>query len=383
MKIVHVSVGSLPAVFTAHGGAIQRRVGELARAQQRRGHEVVVVSPGERRGSITVDGIPVRLVACRTRGPIGHLEYQLRVVSRLLVRQMRPDIVHFHSEPEAGVLSAWLPATRVLTYDNFYFRRGRRSPLFGLYRRALGTFDVMLPCSEHCADASARYWQISRSSMRVVYNGVNLSQFRNDPERAALERTRLGLGGPVMLYVGRVCHQKGTDTLLRAWEIVRRSHPEAHLVVAGPVGQFGARGRRESTAAWEAAMHSAGVHYLGQVSDERLSGLLTMADVFAMPTAELEMFGMAAVEAQACGTPVVATDHGGLKETVPEGCGVRVPPGDAQALAAGVVTLLENDDLRMTMGRAARLHAQRYGWDRIAADLEVVYAAASRAGEEQ
>ena len=58
-----------------------------------------------------------------------------------------------------------------------------------------------------------------------------------------------------------------------------------------------------------------------------------MADVFVMPTRALEMFGMAAVEAQACGIPVVASDLGGLRETVPAACGARFPVGNADALA--------------------------------------------------
>ena len=113
-------------------------------------------------------------------------------------------------------------------------------------------------------------------------------------------------------------------------------------------------------------MARVGATYLGRLPERDLSGLLSMADLFAMPTVELEMQGMAALEAEACGTPVVASDHGGLREMVPESCGVRVPVGDSDALADAALSLLEHPDERERLGIAAREHAERYSWESIA-----------------
>jgi D-inositol-3-phosphate glycosyltransferase len=93
-----------------------------------------------------------------------------------------------------------------------------------------------------------------------------------------------------------------------------------------------------------------------------------------MPTRELEMFGMAAVEAQACGKPVVASDHGGLRETVPDTVGVRFPTGDAAALAARLEALLDRPGLLDTLAAGARENASRYDWPRIAQRCQEVYA---------
>jgi D-inositol-3-phosphate glycosyltransferase len=100
---------------------------------------------------------------------------------------------------------------------------------------------------------------------------------------------------------------------------------------------------------------------------------LSLADVFVMPTRRLEMFGMAAVEAEACGAPVVASDHGGLRETVPEGTGLRFAPGDSGALADRLLTLLGDPERRRRYANAAREHAARFAWDRVAADLDDAY----------
>jgi D-inositol-3-phosphate glycosyltransferase len=85
------------------------------------------------------------------------------------------------------------------------------------------------------------------------------------------------------------------------------------------------------------------------------------------------MFGMAAVEAQACGKPVVASDHGGLRETVPEAAGTRFRTGDATDLAAHLETLLDDSGLRASLGSGAIENAARYDWPRIAQRCHEVY----------
>ena len=85
---------------------------------------------------------------------------------------------------------------------------------------------------------------------------------------------------------------------------------------------------------------------------------------------------MAAVEAQACGVPVVASDHGGLQETVPTSCGARFAVGDPGALAYQIHRLLEDPDLRARCSAAAVENARRYSWDRLALELESHYAGA-------
>jgi glycosyltransferase involved in cell wall biosynthesis len=374
MRIVHVSVGALPPVFSSHGGAIQRRVAELAREQVRRGHVVDVFSPALRDGARHVEGISVTYVQCRLRQPWAHFEYQLRVLYRLAAKRgQRADVIHFHSEPEGALLTAGLATKRVLSYDNFYFRGGYARRLCRIYRRALKVFDVLLPCSEYCRRASAEYWGIDPARMTTCYNGVDTDVFRPDDNAGCAERQRLGVSRPVILYVGRICRQKGSDTLLAAYRRIRAKHPDTTLVLVGPFEQFDGHDLAAARA-WQESIAAAGAIHLGSVSDEQLPRLYNAADVFVMPTAELEMFGMAALEAEACGVPVVASDHGGLRETVPIECGARVPPGNAVALAEAVEALLADDARRLTCGAAARAHALRFAWPRVVADLDKIYA---------
>src|SRR5271165_5445536 len=239
MKIVHLSIGSWPPVFTMLGGAIQRRVAELSQAQQARGHDVVVFSPGEEDRRTEVNGVEVRYLSTRTRHPWRRLEYQIRALAEVRRSYRDADVLHFHSEPEGALLSRGLGALTMLSYDNYYFRGGRDSRLYPIYRKALRAFDLLLPCSAYCEQASASYWDLPSGLTRVLVNGVNTMQFHPDREAAEQERQRLKPRGKVIIYLGRVCRQKGTDTLLRAYQTLDGAAGETTLLIAGPIDQFG------------------------------------------------------------------------------------------------------------------------------------------------
>jgi glycosyltransferase involved in cell wall biosynthesis len=377
VRILHTSIGVPPPPFTDEGGAVQRRVAELAREQVRRGHDVTVLCPGGDNSSAEIDGVHVRYLHCRCPPPWAHLEFQARCIPAVVRRRRGLDLLHVHNEPEAGLASLPLRIPTVLSYDNFNVRGSRVSRLHPLYRRSLSSFDALLACSNYARDLSLEHWKVPGEIVHVLPNGVSLAQFSPNPESARAERA--AFSGPVVLYLGRVCRQKGVHTLLDAARRLPGLGIHADVVIAGPIGEFEARDQTAETREWEARIAAAGAHYLGRVPEERLAGLLTMADVFVMPTVELEMQGMAALEAQACGTPVVASDHGGLKETVPDTAGIRFTPGDDRELAEAVATMLTDSDARQAYSRAALEHARGLSWGRIVDRLSSIYEGARQA----
>ena len=371
MNISHISVSTLP-VLHRFGGAIERRIVEIAREQARRGHRVGVYSVGDTDDTREVDGVTYHFLKCRTRLPFKHLEFQYRVVREL--RKRSDDVLHFHSQPEGAWMSHAVGARKVLSYDFFQFRGGRQTPLYHLYKRALRSYDLLLPCSRYCLEESQSFWSFPTSKLRILHNGVNTRQFRPDPEAAARERAQLGIDKRVMLYVGRVCEQKGSDVLLRAARTLRERRRDVQLVIAGPIGQFGLR---DDPDGWVGRIAEVGGLYLGPVEEGRLNAIYNLADVFVMPTRVNEMFGMAAVEAQACGKPVVSSDSGGLKEVVPSSCGARVPVGDASRMADEVEKLLDDASLYAACSANARLNAATYDWARICDTCDDLYRVAS------
>jgi glycosyltransferase involved in cell wall biosynthesis len=259
----------------------------------------------------------------------------------------------------------------VLSYDHYFFRRGKATPLFFPIKKALQAFDYLLPVSQYCLKQSVDYWGIT-SPVQVLYNGVNVDQFRPSDDLSNVMRARLGLGtAPVLLYVGRVCEQKGTDTLLEAYSQLRRRHALLRLVIAGPAERFGNSGETTLTR----RIRESGGLYLGPVSELDLPAIYNMCNVFVMPTRSLEMFGMAALEAQACGKPVVCTLHGGLPEVISKDSGLFFAPGDADALTEQIDLLLSDATMREQMCVSARENSKRFEWKHLVRQLAEVYAA--------
>ena len=240
-----------------------------------------------------------------------------------------------------------------------------------MYRQALKEFDALLPVSAFCRSESTRYWELPLERARVLYNGVNVEQFHPDCEARQRMRMELGLGARlVVLYVGRICRQKGTDLLLEAYTKLRRQISEVMLLVAGPAERFAHQSGNSLT---EEIPRAGGI-YLGAVEEKKLAGLLNTCEIFVMPTRQHEMFGMAALEAQACGKPVVCSRHGGLPEVVTEQSARFFPTGDSGALAAEMESLLRSPEERQRMSTAARANAEKFSWQQIACDLDDIYA---------
>jgi len=157
---------------------------------------------------------------------------------------------------------------------------------------------------------------------------------------------------------------------ISAFDEVRLRVNGAQLVVVGPAGQFGTSGGSDLTE----SIRAVGGRWLGAVDESSLVQAFNMADVFVMPTREFEMFGMAALEAQACGLPVICSRLGGLPEAVAGGGALFFPPGDAAALADAIEQVISED--KRPVAELARRHAFTFSWEAIAKRLELVYRSA-------
>lgn len=376
MTIVHIGPPHLPVLYNL-GGATERRMREIAARQAQQGSRVIVYSAEDQSSSKDYLGAEIRAVGCRQKGLLRAAEFLTKSLRD--ARRMAPDVIHFHTLAEgamfARMFARGINARTVLSFDYFIFRRGKQNPLFHWYKRALNSFSSLLPVSDYCLRESANYWSIPEDRMRVLYNGVSLQQFYPDRQAAAERRVALGLKDEfVLLYVGRVCRQKGTDLLVEAYAKMRAEGRNVRLVIAGPIGQFGHEGSDEITTLLQA---NDGL-YLGPVEEAILPSIYNMADVFVLPTRVNEMFGMAAIEAQACGRPVVCSNHGGLPEVVDCSSGLLFRSGDLDDLKRQLCLLMDSPSLRRRFGDAAVANAQRFAWETITEELEEVYRAEPR-----
>jgi glycosyltransferase involved in cell wall biosynthesis len=363
MKIAHIGPSNLPVLFN-RGGAIERRIVEIASVQAKSGNEVVVYSAEAATGDAWHNGFRLRALKCNWAGLPQRLEFLAKVARDL--RRHPVDVVHCHSVPESIWFLRNSLSLKFLSYDFFRSRSWSHFSTYRLYRWTFRQYDWLLPVSEFCLKESEQFWKLTRNKMRVLHNGVNLEQFRPDSAAGKALRDRLELGDdPVVLYVGRVCEQKGSDILIDAYERLKKSMPQVRLVVAGPAEQFGNLGSSPLVARIKAV----GGVYLGAIDESDLSAVYNLATVFVMPTRRDEMFGMAAVEAQACGKPVICSRQGGLPEVIPETSGIHFPVGDSGTLASALERVLSDETLYQSLARAARENALRFSWNAIVDEL--------------
>jgi glycosyltransferase involved in cell wall biosynthesis len=222
-------------------------------------------------------------------------------------------------------------------------------PVPRVYRRA----------AFHAISASTRDDLVARGvpadRVRVICPGVDSGWFAPDP---GTPRTPV----PTFLYVGRLKRYKGVETAVRAVALARQAGRDLRLDVAG---QGDDRPRLERLAATLGV--AAAVRFLGFVSEEEKRTLLrrSWATVFPSPK---EGWGITNVEAAACGTPAVAADSPGLRDSVRhEDTGLLVPCDDPPALAAALARLAADPALVARLGARGRAFAAALSWDATAA----------------
>ena len=213
------------------------------------------------------------------------------------------------------------------------------------------------------SDLAAR--GIARDHVSVIYPGVRGDKF------TPLAGSRAAV--PTFSYIGRLKRYKGVDMVMRAF--ARLGHPEAVLEIAG-AGDF--RPRLEALA--HALDLGGRVRFLGFVTEAEKLALLRRSWSVALASPK-EGWGLTNVEAASCGTPVVASNSPGIRESVMDGVtGFLAPHGDVDALAAAMRRLADSPALVESMGARARAFADTFTWERAAVQTEAHLAAVVAGG---
>jgi glycosyltransferase involved in cell wall biosynthesis len=189
----------------------------------------------------------------------------------------------------------------------------------------------------------------------IAYNGLDSSDFQPLPDR----RSEV----PTVLFVGGLEPRKGLEDLIRAMELVASGVPSARLIV---VAKAGFRGT-DQWSGYESLAHRLGltnrIDFHESIDQGTLLGLYSDCDVLALPSRN-EGWGLALMEAMACGKPVVATRVGGIPELVENGTeGILVEAGDVKGIADSITRLLHDPALRSRMGRAGMRRVKEFSWD--------------------
>jgi glycosyltransferase involved in cell wall biosynthesis len=257
----------------------------------------------------------------------------------LLARRLfRKTVYHYHI---AGLADLYASLSR---FQRFIFRLAYGRPALAIY------------LSAHSPDDAA---PLNPQTVRIIPNGIAEAPWPHPVDRSRREPSR----PPIILFVGALTPEKGVDTLLETWSLLRQRGTPFQGVLAGDwrSPQFG----QETLRKIAALGLSASIRLAGPLEGEAKWRAFAEADVFCFPS-HVDNFPLVEIEAMMMGLPIVASDWGGMKDLVVEGeTGFRAPRGDAAAFADKLDRLLNDPALRIRMGEAGRArYLQEYTLDR-------------------
>ena len=314
------------------------------------------------------------------------------------------DVVHCHTwySHFGGILAKLnygLPL--VITVHSLEpLRPWKREQLGGGYdftvwleRTALEMADAVIAVSKGTKGDVERFFQIRPERLHVIYNGIDLEEYRPSDESDALLRYGIDPARPFLLFVGRITRQKGIVHLARAIPFM---DPGFQIVLCAGAPDTPEIAAEMKAAVGEAQAKRRDVIWIDKMVDKKtVRQLYAQAAVFCCPSI-YEPFGIINLEAMACETAVVASAVGGIKEVVMDGeTGFLVPVEQMtespfepinpekfeRDLAARVNELMANPELQKKFGRAGRKRAEeKFGWGAIARETQALYETLLKSG---
>ena len=406
-RIAMLSVHACPLAKLGgrDSGGMNVYVRELARVLGQRGIEVDVFTRWREKYDPRIQqlGENARVIHIES-GPIGywpkmavydHLdEFTTKLDEHVKAEGRAYDLIHAHYWLSASVARSLATQWSVPRIQMFH--------TLGLVKREVmdedvdGESDVRVTIERQAVQESAALVaasEIERAELRDLYGadpakiniipcGVDPTVFR--PMRQADARERLGRDQceRIVLFVGRIEQIKGIDVLLRALGLLFGRRPDLRsdvclLVVGGALDAQDDESETEKIQELRRLVHEhrmeANVNFVGSLDQENLALYYAAADVCAVPSLT-ESFGLVALEAMACGTPVVGTRVGGLQTLIEDGeSGLLVPAGDDQALAEAIERVLTDHRLRMHLAHGARDRAEHFTWQSVGDKIAGLY----------
>lgn len=301
----------------------------------------------------------VNIIPFRTRtAQLNTIEY-----ARALLRYEPEALILAYNEP---ALAGYAPDRSVVRFDwTIPLPRYWNWPLWlSRFQRARYLF----PSESERKIFLEQNARIPSRQATVIPNAVNLELFQPSEQDHHEPNGCLRVG-----FAGQWIARKGIQELLEAWQALKSVLPGCELhVVGGPSvwkNVSGVTGAEEVAKRVEHMERTESVHRVGALPRSAMPGFWSSVDVAVVPSL-YEPFGLVALEALACGVPVIASAVGGLEEIVVDGqCGLLVPPGDAGALAQALRLLLTNEALRRRLAAGARLRAQQFSLQRRSREL--------------
>lgn len=359
--------------YLPHLGGAERQLQQLAPRLRVLGYEVVILTRHEKglKQYEVIDGIPVHRLP--SSGPKALAGFTFTISALWMLTRLQPDLVHAHEILRPASIA--ITSKRINKHPVIVkiLRGGGRGDVYKLKLRPLWkrywnnlkrNVDAFLVISQEIDDELSALG-VPEDKRVFLPNGVDTERCLPVSEEQKLKlRAKLSLPPQacIVTYVGRLVPEKRVDHLLKIWNEIRSKHTDVLLLIVG-------EGAEEQELR---AMHVDGVRFTGQVEDA--VPYLHASDLFVLPSST-EGLSNSMLEAMSCGLPVLATTVGGAPDVMRHGeSGFLIPPEDVNALRVGLETLLEDAELRFTLGSNARARIEEdFSLDSVAERLAKVY----------
>lgn len=350
---------------------------ELGLDLARRGHEVHFItyqSPFRLRGYTR--GVSFHEVdTSMSRYPLfEHYPYELALASRQyeIAMQEKLDLLHVHyAIPHATtaflareMLSASHPIKVITTLHGTDITLvGQEASFYAISKFSIERSNGVTAVSTFLRDETFRAFGCVQCEVAVIPNFVNLAEYR--PDAATPRDSLVPPGHKLIVHVSNFREVKRVKDVVRIFARLRKAMPATLMMVGdGPDRNDAEQEARDLGV-------SEDVHFLGRL--DSVAPLLAAADLFVLPS-QTESFGLAALEAMACGTPVLAARVGGIPEVITDGVeGVLEPVGSVEAMARRAIDLLKDSARHRTMSEAALARAQAFSTDSVVPQYEAYY----------
>ena len=371
-----MKVGLVSPYDFATAGGVNDHVRHLAVQLQNLGHETRIFGPSSR-ADVGVEaarfyriGTPI---AIRVNDSVARITLSFHLANEVaaIIAEERFDVLHFHEPLMPALPMTMLRMSTTANVGTFHaFARSNVGYFYGrpFLEPYLQHLHRAITVSEPARDFVQRYFP--GYPMRVIPNGIDLSIFRPGlPPIRHLRDDNLNI-----LFVGRLEKRKGLGDLLRAYRAMVSRLPQSRLII---VGDGPLRSRVES---YVARHRLPNVVLAGYVPESVKPRYYDSADIFCAPATGAESFGIVLLEALASGLPVVATEVPGYMSVLEPGRdSITVPPKNWRELAASLVILGRDAELRRRLAEYAQQKARRYSWDLVASEVVEVYHEARKA----
>ena len=365
-------------------GGLGRHVDALSRQLAADGHDVLVVTRGESPSPVHEHRDGVRIV----RSAVDPLaidfttesllawamaaEHSLLRAALPVIRRWRPDVIHAHDWLVAQAARTLADATRaplVVTVhateagrNQGWLPRPLNLAIHSVERWLTARADHVITCSTAMQAEVTRLFALPDEHVTVIPNGIDVDRWR-------VRRSTRATTHPLLVFAGRLVHEKGLQNLVDALPELRRHYPDLRLVVAGTgtlEDELQQRARRRRVAR--------AIDWVGFMPEPELAALLASADAVVIPSL-YEPFGLIALEAAAAGAPLVVTDTGGLSDLIAAGAvAAHCPPDDLDALTKAIRTTLDDPaGARTAARRATRVIRRDYSWPAVAQKTAQAY----------